>query len=78
MRNWRVQRARGVSLVLIGGEGGDLAGTLSDGVSKFAKAQMAKPGVIRGTKTATTGGLTKAHLTKNKSEGCPIFQARKN
>ena len=36
-------------------------------VSKFAKGRMAKSVVFRGTKTATTGGLTKAHLTKNKS-----------
>ena len=36
-------------------------------VSKFAKGRMAKAGVFRGTKTATSGGLTKAHLTKNKS-----------
>ena len=36
-------------------------------VSKFAKGRMAKSVVFRGTKTATSGGLTKAHLTKNKS-----------
>ena len=36
-------------------------------VSKFAKGRMAKSVVFRGTKTATSGGLTKAHLTKNKN-----------
>ena len=36
-------------------------------VSKFAKGRLAKSVVFRGTKTATSGGLTKAHLTKNKN-----------
>merc|ERR1719478_1188543 len=36
-------------------------------VSKFAKGKMAKSVVFRGNKTATTGGLTKANLTKNKN-----------
>ena len=36
-------------------------------VSKFAKGRMAKSVVFRGTKTATSGWRTKAHLTKNKS-----------
>ena len=36
-------------------------------VSKFAKGRFAKSVVFRGTKTATTGGLTKANLMKNKN-----------
>ena len=36
-------------------------------VSKFAKGRRAKSVVFRGTKTATTGGLTKANLMKNKN-----------
>ena len=36
-------------------------------VSKFAKGKMAKSVVFRGNKTATTGRLTKASLTKNKN-----------
>ena len=36
-------------------------------VSKFAKGRFAKSVVFRGTKTATSGGLTKANLMKNKN-----------
>merc|ERR1712113_697661 len=36
-------------------------------VSKIAKGKRAKSSVFRGTKEKTTGGLTKATLTKNKS-----------
>merc|ERR1711964_813818 len=36
-------------------------------VSKFAKGKLAKLVVFRGNKEATTGGLTKSSLTKNKN-----------
>merc|ERR1712098_720708 len=36
-------------------------------VSKFAKGRFAKSVVFRWTKTATTGGLTKSNLMKNKN-----------
>merc|ERR1719411_412055 len=36
-------------------------------VSKIAKGKRAKSSVFRGTKEKTSGGLTKASLTKNKS-----------
>merc|ERR1712096_354290 len=36
-------------------------------VSKFAKGRFANSVVFRGTKTATSGGLTKANLMKNKN-----------
>merc|ERR1719265_1909981 len=35
--------------------------------SKIAKGKTAKASVFRGTKEKTSGGLTKASLTKNKS-----------